>query len=651
MAIRGVFAALALSTSALATAAEAEGTKSVEWPQYGGSQSFDRYSPLDQINAQNVKGLKVLWTRPAVDPSLMKQFPTLAAGEYFRSTPIMVGGVLYAPNGVGLIEAFDPKTGKTIWVQQPFAPTLAEASGASTRGVAYWPGNGQPRVFGFHGNYLYALDARTGRACEDFGEHGRVNLRRAPGADFRFFVSGGPLVVGDVVVVGGAGGGRRGSDYGDQMKSIPETVRAFDVKSGKLLWEFSPMPAPGDPARASWGAESADVAGSMGSYGTLSADEELGYVYVPLKTPTPPAWGGWRPGDNLYGTSLVALDARTGKKIWHFQLIHHDLWHYDVAAPPILGDITVNGRRIKAVMQTAKNALLFTLDRTNGKPVWPIEERPVPQSTVPGEHTSPTQPFPTRPAPMARQGFTLDDLIDFTPQLHAEALQIAKQYNYGPAYTPPSIHEDSTGGKRGSLTLPGTDGGCNWNCGAFDPETDTYYTVAVDIVANYAVQKPKTPGATMEWVMREDDNSVWSVPGPQGLPLNKPPYGEVEAINMDTGEYRWRVPNGDGPKDNPLLKDLHLPALGVAGRNAPLVTKSLLFVGEGSTAVDLGTIPNGNGVHFRAYDKRTGEVLMTMALPAGTTAGPMTYAVAGKQYVIITVGGNKGPTEWIALGL
>jgi len=649
MGTRVVLAGAALLVAG-AVDAQDRGTKNVEWPQYGGSQGFDRYSPIDLINAHNVKGLKILWTRPALDPSLTRQFPDLAPGEYFRSTPIMVNGVLYAPDGVGLVEAFDARTGRTLWVQQPFAATLAEASGASTRGVAYWRSDGQARIFGFHGNYLYALDARSGEPCQDFGEQGRVNLRR-PGSDSGFFNSGGPLVVGDVVVVGGAGGGGRGGDFGDQMKSVPETVRAFDARSGKLLWQFNPMPGQDDPARASWGDGSADIAGGLGAYGTLSADEQLGIVYVPLKTPTPPAWGGWRPGDNLYGACLVALDVRTGRKIWHFQLVHHDLWHWDAAAPPVLGDITVDGQRVKAVMQTGKNALLFTLDRVTGKPVWPIIERPVPQSSVPGEHTAATQPFPTRPAPLAHQGFTLDDLIDFTPQLHTEALKIVKEYRYGPTFTPPTFYDPAPGGNKGTLTMPGTDGGCNWNCGAFDPETDTYYTIAVNVVADYALEKPRAPDATMRWRMREDDVTVFNVPGPHGLPLNKPPYGVLEAINMDTGEFRWRVPNGDGPRDDPLLKDLHLPPLGIPGRAAPLVTKSLLFVGESSSAVDLGAVTHGRGNHFRAYDKRNGQVLTTLTLPAGTTAAPMTYAVDGKQYVVVTVGGNRGDPQWIALGL
>jgi len=649
MNVRIIFMGLALFATG-GGAAQNASTKNVEWPQYGGSQGFDRYSALDLINAQNVKGLKVLWTRPALDPSLTQQFPGLKAGDYFRSTPIMIGGVLYAPDGVGLVEAFDAKTGKTLWVQQPFAATRKEAAGASTRGVAYWRGDGQARIFGLHGSYLYALDAQSGKACQDFGESGRVDLKRA-GADSGFFISGGPLVVGDLVVVGGAGGGRRSGDYGDQMKGVPETVRAFDAKSGKLVWEWSPMPAPGDPARETWGDGSADIAGGMGAYGTLSADEQLGIVYVPLKTPTPPVWGGWRPGDNLYSTSLVALNAHTGKKVWYFQLVHHDLWHFDTAAPPILGDITVDGRKVKAVMQTGKNAILYTLDRATGKPVWPIEEKPVPQSTIPGEHSSATQPIPTRPAPLSHQGFTMDDLIDFTPELRAEAQQIAKQYTVGPAFTPPTFYDAKPGGNKGTLTMPGTDGGCNWNCGAFDPETHTYYTIAVNIVADYAAEKPTTSGATMKWRMREDDPKVWIVPGPQGLPLNKPPYGVLEAINMDTGGYRWQVPNGDGPRDNPALKDLHLPPLGIPGRAAPLVTKSLLFVGESSTAVDLGEITHGYGNNFRAYDKRNGQVLATLALPAGTTAAPMTYSVDGKQYVVVAVGGNHGPTEFVAMGL
>ncbi|HVW68499.1 MAG TPA: PQQ-binding-like beta-propeller repeat protein [Steroidobacteraceae bacterium] len=654
MAIRCVVTAIALSTVGIAAAQDAQ-PPNVEWRQYGGSQGFDRYSPLDLINRRNVGSLKILWKRPALDASLTEKYPDLVGGDYFRSTPIMVNGVLYASDGVGFAEAFDARTGKTLWVQKPVGSKLKDAAGFSTRGVAYWEGKTsasvcRTRIFSIHGDYLNALDAKTGQYCHRFGVAGRVNLRY-PGSGTVYFNSGGPLVVGNVVVLGGTGGGTRGGDYGDQMKSVPEAIRAYDAVTGKLLWQWSPMPAEGDPARASWGAGSAGVAGGMGAYGTLSADEELGYVYVPLKTPTPPAWGGWRPGDNRYATSVVALDVKTGKKIWDFQLTHHDLWHYDVAAPPVLGNITVDGRPVKALMQTGKNSLLFTLDRVTGKPVWPVVEKPVPQSKIPGEQASPTQPFPTKPTPLSRTGFSLDDVIDFTPELHKEALEILKQYTYGPMYSPPTIYDAAPGHNKGTLTLPGSDGGCNWNCGAFDPETHTYYTIAVNVVSAYAAEKPTAPGATMTWRMREDDPKVWVVPGPHGLPLIKPPYGVLEAINMDTGEYRWQVPNGDGPRDNPALKDLHLPPLGTPGRAAPLVTKSLIFVGESSTAVDMGEQSNGYGDHFRAYDKHTGQVAATLTLPAGTTAAPMTYAIDGKQYVVVAVGGNGGEAQWVAMGL
>jgi len=632
--------------------ASAAGAGNVEWPYYGGSESFDRYSPLNLINSKDVRGLKILWTRPALDPSLVREFPDVSAGGYFRPTPIEIGGILYAPDGVGLAEAFDARTGRTIWVQKPFTHALADVVGFSTRGVAYWKGSRhgfcEARIFDIHGSYLYALDARTGKYCRVFGDKGRVFLK-FKGSDEGYFNSGGPLVIGNVVVLGGTGGGRRGGDYGDQMKSSPEVARAFDARSGRLLWQFSPMPKRGDPARATWGAGSADVGGAMGAYGTLSADPKLGYVYIPFSSPDPPAWGGWRPGDNLYGDTLVCLDAKTGKLIWYYQMDRHDLWNYDVNSPPVLGDITVNGRRIPAVMQTGKMALLFTFNRVTGKPVWPIVERPVPQSIVPGEHTSPTQPIPTRPAPLATQGFSLSDLIDFTPELHREALEIVKHYTYGPVYTPPTIYDPT--GNRGTLTMPGTDGGCNWNCGAFDPKTHTYYTIAVNIVADYALDKPTTAGATLTWKMREKDPTVWNVPGPQGLPLNKPPYGVLEAIDMNTGDYLWRVPNGDGPRDNPLLKDLHLPPLGMPGRAALLVTNSLIFAGESSYAVDLGAITHGFGDKFRAYDKRDGRVLETLALPGGTTSAPMTYSLSGKQYIIVAVSGKGKSPEWVALGL
>jgi glucose dehydrogenase len=641
-----VLGALWLVVGSGAAAAEADG-----WPYYGGNIYFDRYSPLDLINPGNAHGLKILWERPALDAKLSADYPDLTSGDYFRSTPIEIDGVLYAPDGAGLVEAFDAATGKTIWVQQPFSAKVGDLVGDSTRGVAYWRDGAQARIISVRGEYLYCLDAATGKPVPSFGKRGRVFLRRVPGGPDRFSVSGGPLVVGDVIVIGGSGGGERSNDSGDQKKGLPESIRAYDVRTGKKVWEFSPLPAPGDPARATWAAGSADVAGAMGAYGTLSADPELGYVYVPFSAPNPPSWGGWRPGNNEYGDSIVALDAKTGKKIWSFQTLHHDLWDHDLSAPPVLGDITVKGKRIKAVMVTGKQAVLFTFDRVTGEPVWPIVERAVPQSSAPGEHSAATQPFPMKPAPLDRQGVTPDDLIDFTPQLRKEALQITKDYTFGPAYTPPSLYtyKEGVGGNKGTLTLPGTDGGANWNTGAFDPETGTYYALTVTTPAAYALEKPPAKDADVDYVTRE--KGLWMVWGPHGLPLTKPPYGRITAVNMNTGEFSWVIANGDGPRDHPLLKDLHLPPLGIPGRAALAVTKSLVFAGESSDAVWMGTETKGFGKYFRAYEKTTGKEVAKLELPAGTTGAPITYAWHGKQYVIVAIAGTGHPPEWIALGL
>jgi quinoprotein glucose dehydrogenase len=627
------------------------GAEPAEWPYYGGSIGFSRYSSLDLINPENVRGLKILWERPAIDPKLTERYPDLTAGDYFRSTPIEIGGVLYAPNGAGLVEAFDAQTGRTLWAQQPFSDRVSDLAGTSTRGVAYWRDGADARIISVRGEYLYCLNAATGKPVVSFGNKGRIFLRRLRRGNDRFFMSGGPLVVGNVIVIGGMGSGERSNDGGDQKKGIPEAVRAYDVRSGAKIWEFSPVPVQGDPARSTWGGGSAELAGAMGAYGTFSADPDLGYIYVPFSAPNPPTWGGWRPGNNEYGDSIVALDVKTGKKIWSFQTLHHDLWDHDLSAPPVLGDITVNGRKIKAVMVAGKQAVLFTLDRVTGAPVWPIVERAVPQSSAPGEHSAPTQPFPTKPAPLDRQGVTPDDLIDFTPELRREALELIKNYTNGPAYTPPSVYtfKEGVGGNKGTLTLPGTDGGANWNTGAFDPETQTYYALTVTTPAAYALEKPPAPDADVDYITREQ--GLWMVWGPHGLPLTKPPYGRITAVNMNTGEFSWVIANGDGPRNHPLLKDLHLPPLGGTGRAALVITKTLVFAGESSDAVWMGSETKGFGKYFRAYDKTHGEELARLELPAGTTGAPITYAVHGKQYVLVAIAGMGHAPEWIALGL
>jgi quinoprotein glucose dehydrogenase len=630
-----------------------------EWPHFGGDKSFTRYSPLAQITRDNVKNLKILWRRPAVDAQLRKAFPDVTASAYFRSTPAMVGGMLYAPNGVGLLEAFDASTGETRWVQEPFHPTMKEAAGESTRGASYWRGKADEdaRVVFSRGEYLYAVNAKTGKLFRDFGDLGRVSLDRATSDQAPYFSWNPPIVVNDVIVVGGNGGGKVGGGYGDGgfvKEAAPEDIRGYDVRTGKPLWTFHVVPRPGEPGHDSWGNDSWKAAGNLAVWSSIAADEELGYVYLPLTAPTASYYGGWRPGDNLYSDSLVALNAKTGALVWHFQMVHHDLWEYDNVGPPTLGDITVDGRRIKAIIQASKTAFLYVFDRVTGKPVWPIEERPVPQSTVPGERSSPTQPFPTKPPPFDRQGITDDDLIDFTPALRAEAREIVRPFVMGPIFTPGSVRSDDPDGKKGTIVLPGWYGGANWNNGAFDPETGRYYALSVTSPVVYDLVKPmpkaQDPKPTMEYgidVGQRGGGRHFDLKGPQGLPLTKPPYGRITAYDMNKGEKLWTIANGDGPRDHPLLKPLNLPPLGAPGRPVPLLTKTLLFIGEGSEVV----FGSAGGKKFRAYDKATGQMVSEIELPAGTTGAPMTYMSKGKQYIVVPVGSKDHEPEWIALGL
>ncbi len=625
---------------------------SSEWRYFGGNKAFTRYAPLTLINRDNVKNLRIAWRRPAVSDQLTQAFPELRPNNYLRSTPIVIDGVLYAQNVHGLVVAFDGETGKTVWEQELFARTREEAAGSSTRGVDYWRGGGgnaDQRIFAIRGEYLYALNAQTGKPIPGFGDEGRASLHFQENQPLaaRFNDSTGPLVVGNVVVVTGntAGAGDTGTF---KKEAAPEDVRGFDARSGKLLWTFHVVPRPGEYGVETWGNESWKIAGDLGAWNPMTADEDLGYVYIPLTAPTASAWGVWRPGDNLFADSLVALDAKTGKRVWHFQTVHHNLWEWENVGPAMLGDITVDGRRIKAVMQPNKNGFLFVLDRTNGKPVWPIEERPVPQSNVPGERTSPTQPFPTRPPAFDRQGVADTDLIDYTPALKARAREIAKEFVTGPLFTPPSITTDEPGTNRGTLMLPGSWGAANWNTGAFDPETGFYYAVSASLPgpSNRAIKKMTNPEATMEYA------SVGTAPDIEGLPIIKGPYGRITAMDLKTGTQVWMVANGDGPRYHPLLKDLNLPALGVPNRPAPLLTKTLLFLGEGSNAVS-GTPQTdwGWGRTFRAYDKATGAVIWETQLPSGTTGGPMTYMLKGKQYIVVPVGSRNEPAEYVALAL
>ena len=623
---------------------------SAEWTYYGGQNSFNRYSPLTQINRENVASVEVLWRRPGIDPQLAEEFPDLAFNNYLRGTPILVDGTLYAPNAVGLIEASDPGTGKTRWVQR--AASLEDARGRSFRGAAYWSGDGADdlssdnghaggRVISARGSWLHALDVETGKPVASFGDDGRVNL--VPEGRDRFNWSSGPIVVGDIIVVAGTldGAGDSGTEWRD---SAPEDVRGFDARTGEQVWTFHVIPREGEFGADTWGDGSRELSGDVGSWCCLSADDELGYVYVPLGAPTSAYYGGHRPGDNLFANSLVALDAATGERIWHFQMVHHDIWEYDTLGPPVLGRIHVDGRAIDAVMQASKTGFLFTFDRRTGEPVWPIEEKEVPRSKVPGERTSATQPFPSKPPAFDRQGVSSKDLIDFTPEIHQQALALADSLVLGALFTPP-MAAGSIEGKIGTYVVPGAWGAGNWHTGAFDPETGVYYAVSLTLPNVWRLSKTSGPDE-----MEYGTQGGWPRAEIDGLPIVKPPWGRITAIDMSQGEHLWMAANGDAPNDHPLLEGLDLPPLGNANRPAPLLTATLLFIGEGSDVV-IGTPDTHWGTEFRAYDKATGEVVWETDLPSGTTGGPMTYMHEGKQYIVVAVGGSEHPAEYVALGL
>jgi quinoprotein glucose dehydrogenase len=615
-------------------AAKADGGSSGQWHYYGGDSGATKYSALDQVNASNVENLKIAWRRPAVDPKYTN--PTFS--NSYETTPLMIDGVMYVSNGMGLVEAFDPENGKTIWLQQPPEGTMDGLQGIAPRGIAYWSDVTDARVFLVRGQSLYAVDAKTGKLCGDFGDKGQIDLRNMGPKYIAHFLSP-PVVCRGVVIVGSAS-----SDNSRIKKENHGDVHAFDVRTGKLSWTFHTIPHAGEFGFDTWKDDSASSTGAANVWAPFSADQELGYVYLPTSTPTADWYGGARLGNCLFGESLVCVDATTGNRIWHFQTVHHGLWDYDLPAAPVLATITVDGKQIKAVLQVTKTCFVFAFDRVTGMPVWPIEERAVPTSTTPGEQSSPTQPFPTKPAPFDRQGITLDDLIDFTPELRAKAVELSKQYVLGPLFTPPSV--STPGGKKGTAVLPGWAGGANWGGAAFDPDTGILYVTSVTDphVEGLVTQDPAKGD------VRYIREKLISVPGPDGLPFVKPPYGRITAIDMNRGEHVWSVPNGDGPRNHPLLKHLNLPPLGSSGRVGPLLTKTLLFVGEGDPII-VATPPLGGGSKFRAYNKTSGKVLWETEFPAGTTGTPMTYVHQEKQFIVVAIGGKDHTAELVALAV
>ena len=627
-----------------------------EWPAYGSDKAGRKYSALDQINEDTVHDLQIAWRQSTI-PNAVRQGNTNRPSTQSQNTPLMADGLLYVSTGLGVVAALDPTSGEVVW----FDATLEEGQrqGGSSRGVAYWKDdNGaDARILAVVGSSLVALNAETGVRYPDFGEQGEVDLMKGfddPREITSFGWRSAPLVVRDVVIVGSFMMDVVSSMQPAMKEMPPGDVRGFDVRTGEQLWIFHVIPKPGefgndtwltnvDEDRPSWA-----YTGNTNMWAWPSGDEELGYVYLPLSTPTSDYYGGHRPGNNLFAESIVCLDARTGTRIWHYQVVHHGIWDYDFPAAPNLVDITVEGRDIKAVAIVSKQGFAYVFDRVTGEPVWPIAERTVASGNVPGEWYAPTQPFPTKPPAFARQGVTEDDLIDFTPELRAEAKKILANYVYGPLFTPPTIVEEAEGGTKGTINLPGIVGGADWGGAAVDPETSVLYVPSVQVPSVIGLVRSQHPRSDLDWVPM---NGLVIPEGPRGLPLLKPPYGSLVAIDLNAGEILWEVPNGDGPRNHPALKHLDLPKLGQGGRVSPLVTKSLVFLGEGGNDGVVVLPPGGGGKMFRAYDKASGTIVWEIELPGGTTAAPMTYMADGKQYILLTLGWDDMPSEYVALAL
>lgn len=660
-------------------------SKDVEWPTYAGDLAGTRYRPLDQINASNFSKLEVAW-----------RFKTDSLGnrpEYkLEGTPLMVNRRLYATAGSRrAVIALDPVTGELLWVhgEHEGARGAAAPRQLSGRGLAYWSDGKEERILYITPGYrLICLDAKTGAPVPSFGNHGAVDLKLDDDQTFLPDITTGeigfqsaPVVAKDTVIVGAA---FREGFTPKSMRNNKGYVRGFDVRTGKRLWIFHTIPQKGEFGYETWLNGSADYTGNTGMWTQLSVDEELGLVYLPIESPTGDFYGGHRPGNDLFGESLVCVDLKTGQRKWHFQLVHHPLWDMDISSAPILADVNVSGAPMKVVAQPTKQGFLYVFDRVTGKPVWPIEERPVEKGSVPGEWYSPTQPFPAKPPAYSRNGVSIDDLIDFTPQMREQAKAIVSKYHLGPVFTPPVVSQID--GPLGTLTLGTASGGTNWPGASYDPETHIVYAFACNacVTPLGLVQPPKevsdmnyvagTAGQKVQMRTGPGENAGADAPMParnrtsatpgggagggggplniDGIPLIKPPYGTISAISLDKGEIVWQIAHGETPdivRNHPALKGLNIPRTGQTTYNiGTLVTKTLVIAGEGQVTT---TTEHPRGAMLRAYDKATGKEVGAVYLPAPQSGSPMTYMVDGKQYIVVAVSGGAYSGEYIAFTL
>ena len=661
------------------------GAQKGEWPAYGGDAGHTRYAPLDQINAANFSKLTVAWRFKTDHLGPRPEF-------MFESTPVMANGVLYSTAGSRrAVVALDPETGEELWMHsEREGPRGAAAPRQlSGRGLAYWTDGKEERILYVTPGYqLVALNAKTGMRVPTFGVDGIVDLKQNNDQQIdpmsgEIGLHATPTVAGNVVVVGAA---HRSGGVPTGKTNVKGYIRGFDVRTGKRLWIFHTIPQPGEFGNETWLKDSWAYTGNTGAWGQISIDAELQIAYLPIESGTGDYFGADRPGDNLFAESLVAVDLQTGKRKWHHQLVHHGIWDHDIPCAPILVDIRRDGKIIKAVAQPSKQAFLYVFDRVTGQPLWPIEERPVPKGDVPGEYYSPTQPFPLngrgQPFSYDRQGFVVDDLIDFTPELRAEGLKLISKYKYGPIFTPPVVSKAE--GPLATLSMASAGGGTNWPGGSYDPETSILYVNSQKSVSQLGLVPPRDPSKNdLAYVMGNALTGARTTGGTgsaaggeravapgttaaaagaapageggggggltvQGLPIMKPPYGQLSAIDLNKGEILWQVAHGETPdaiKNHAALKGLNIPRTGRPGVVGSLTTKSLVISGEAG----FGPTPNGaRGAMLRAYDKATGKEVGAVYLPAPQTGSPMTYMLNGRQYLVVAVSGSGYSGELIA---
>ena len=617
-----------------------------EWHAFGRDEANTKYSPLDHITADNFSDLEIAWRWTSLSRAVVEENERIRPSA-FKSSPLMADGLVYVSTALGQAAALDAGTGEPVWTYDPRIYDDMERPpnmGWHHRGLSYWKDDQSDDARIFMSNHdlkLVALNARTGARYPDFGENGYVDLTQGYGRAIdasRMTYSSPVAVAGDTIITGSIV-----QDTNIRLREAsPGDVRAYDARTGVMKWIFHTIPQGDEFGVDSWQNESWRYSGHTNVWSYMAVDEELGLVFLPTGTPSNDWYGGMRPGNNLFAESIVAVDIETGQRVWHFQAIHHGLWDWDFPTGPNLLDITVDGREIKAIAQVSKQAFTYVLDRATGEPVWPIEERPVPQGNVPGEWYSPTQPFPTKPPPFDRQGISIDDVIDFTPELRTEALEIINsRARFGPLFSPPVLRGD----EKPYIQVPGAGGGANWQGSAVDVETGQLFVSSSSTVIVVEVIEYPAP-ATIGYF-----TDPWGVglSGPQGLPLFKPPYKRVTSLDLTTGNLAWMEPHGDGPRNHPALAALNLPPLGGGGgiSSGPLVTPTLLIMNHGGR--DYDDIAASSRT-ISAYDKSTGNHLGALDLPGVPGGNPVTYLHNGKQYLVVALGSGDS-AELLALTL